>query len=174
MVVVHGWAGLAIQASFLGVDRPDPLLAAQPRDLVLARGDALAGELVGDEPVPERRIGATLPGASWQRCRTHYAANLMSVTPKASWPWVKTLLHSVYNQPDQNSVHEQFDRVLDALPRSCPRSSTTSSKPAPTRSLRRSGDRSGRATRKNASTARTTRPHRPSSTWSASSRTEAP
>src|SRR6195952_5226278 len=30
-------------------------------------------------------IGATLPGASWQRCRTHYAANLMSATPKASW-----------------------------------------------------------------------------------------
>src|SRR5271166_3115174 len=43
-------------------------------------------------------IGATLPGASWQRCRTHYAANLMSVTPKASWPWVKTMLHSVYDQ----------------------------------------------------------------------------
>jgi len=39
-------------------------------------------------------IGATLPGASWQRCRTHYAANLMSATPKASWPWVRTLLHS--------------------------------------------------------------------------------
>ena len=35
-------------------------------------------------------IGATLPGASWQRCRTHYAANLMAATPKASWPWVKT------------------------------------------------------------------------------------
>src|SRR3954466_9397759 len=30
-------------------------------------------------------VGATLPGASWQRCRTHYAANLMSVTPKSSW-----------------------------------------------------------------------------------------
>jgi transposase-like protein len=36
-------------------------------------------------------IGATLPGTGWQRCRTHYAANLMSATPKASWPWVKTL-----------------------------------------------------------------------------------
>ena len=23
-------------------------------------------------------VGATLPGAAWQRCRTHYAANLMS------------------------------------------------------------------------------------------------
>ena len=60
-------------------------------------------------------IGATLPGASWQRCRTHYAANLMSATPKASWPWVKTLLHSVYDQPDAKSVNEQYDRVLEAL-----------------------------------------------------------
>jgi transposase-like protein len=60
-------------------------------------------------------IGATLPGAAWQRCRTHYAANLMSVTPKASWPWVKTLLHSVYDQPDAASVHTQFDRLVDAV-----------------------------------------------------------
>jgi putative transposase len=60
-------------------------------------------------------IGATLPGAGWQRCRTHYAANLMAVTPKSSWPWVRALLHSVYDQPDAASVHAQFDRVLDAL-----------------------------------------------------------
>src|SRR5205823_176967 len=44
-----------------------------------------------------------------------YAANLMSVTPKSSWPWVKALLHSVYDQPDASSVHAQFDRVVDAL-----------------------------------------------------------
>jgi putative transposase len=60
-------------------------------------------------------IGATLPGASWQRCRTHYAANLMAAAPKASWPWVRALLHSVYDQPDATSVHAQFDRVLDAV-----------------------------------------------------------
>jgi len=60
-------------------------------------------------------IGATLPGASWQRCRTHYAANLMSVTPKSSWGWVKALLHSVYDQPDAAAVHAQFDRIVDAL-----------------------------------------------------------
>ncbi len=60
-------------------------------------------------------VGATLPGASWQRCRTHYAANLMGVTPKRSWGWVKALLHSVYDQPDAASVHAQFDRILDAL-----------------------------------------------------------
>jgi transposase-like protein len=60
-------------------------------------------------------IEATLPGASWQRCRTHYAANLMSATPKASWGWVKALLHSIYDQPDADAVHAQFDRVVDAL-----------------------------------------------------------
>lgn len=65
-------------------------------------------------------IGATLPGATWQRCRTHYAANLMSATPKTSWPWVKTLLHSVYDQPDKDAVHAQFDRVLNALEEKLP------------------------------------------------------
>ena len=60
-------------------------------------------------------ISATLPGAAWQRCRTHYAANLMSATPKSSWGWVKALLHSVYDQPDTDAVHAQFDRVVDAL-----------------------------------------------------------
>jgi putative transposase len=66
-------------------------------------------------------IGATLPGAGWQRCRTHYAANLMAVCPKSSWPWVRALLHSVYDQPDAASVHAQFDRVLDALGDKLPR-----------------------------------------------------
>jgi putative transposase len=60
-------------------------------------------------------IGATLPGAAWQRCRTHYATNLMAITPKASWPWVRALLHSVYDQPDSDSVAAQYDRIVDAL-----------------------------------------------------------
>ncbi len=67
-------------------------------------------------------IGATLPGTAWQRCRTHYAANLMAVTPKSSWPWVKTLLQTVFDQPDAPSVHAQFDRVLAALEHKLPRS----------------------------------------------------
>ena len=65
-------------------------------------------------------VGATLPGAAWQRCRTHYAANLMSATPKSSWGWVKALLHSIYDQPDAEAVHAQFDRVVDALAEKLP------------------------------------------------------
>lgn len=58
-------------------------------------------------------IAANLPGAVWQRCHTHYAANLMSITPKSLWPAVKAMLHSVYDQPDADAVHAQFDRLLD-------------------------------------------------------------
>jgi putative transposase len=39
----------------------------------------------------------------------------MSATPKSAWGWVKALLHSVYDQPDAEAVHAQFDRVLDTL-----------------------------------------------------------
>jgi putative transposase len=98
-------------AGWLGFFRD--LVARGPRGVKLVTGDAHAGLVAA--------IGATLPGASWQRYRTHYSANLMSATPKASWPWVKTLLHSVYDQPDAVSVHAQFDRVLDALAEKLPK-----------------------------------------------------
>jgi len=68
-------------------------------------------------------IAANLPGVAWQRCRTHYAANLMSVTPKSMWPAVKAMLHSVYDQPDGKAVHAQFERLIDyvqdRLPEAC-------------------------------------------------------
>jgi transposase-like protein len=90
------------------------------RDLV-ARGLTGVGLVTSDAHAGlVSAIGATLPAASWQRCRTHYAANLMAVTPKSAWGWVKALLHSVYDQPDADAVHAQFDRVLDALAEKLP------------------------------------------------------
>ena len=65
-------------------------------------------------------IAAKLPGETWQRCRTHYAANLMGITPKNMWPAVKAMLHSVYDQPDAASVHAQFDRLLDYVSEKLP------------------------------------------------------
>jgi len=60
-------------------------------------------------------IAANLLGATWQRCRTHYAANLMSVCPKTAWPGVKAMLHSVYDQPEAKAVNAQYDKMLDTL-----------------------------------------------------------
>jgi transposase-like protein len=65
-------------------------------------------------------IAANLPGASWQRCRTHYSANLMSICPKSMWPAVKAMLHSVYDQPDAAAVHAQFDRLIDYVTEKLP------------------------------------------------------
>src|SRR4051794_23056621 len=52
-------------------------------------------------------------GASWQRCRTHYTANLMSICPKHAWGGVKAMLHSVFDQIDADAVHAQYDKLLD-------------------------------------------------------------
>ncbi len=66
-------------------------------------------------------IGATLPGATWQRCRTHYTVNLMAICPKASWPGVRAMLHSVFDQPDAKSVHAQFDRLVETVAEQLPK-----------------------------------------------------
>src|SRR5919205_737666 len=60
-------------------------------------------------------IGAALPGAAWQRCRTHYLRNLLTKVPKSAQPWVATLVRTIFDQPDAEQVHAQFDRVVDAL-----------------------------------------------------------
>jgi putative transposase len=60
-------------------------------------------------------VEATLPGAGWQRCRTHYARNLACRVPKSAQPWVLTLLRTIFDQPDAAQVHAQFGRVVDAL-----------------------------------------------------------
>jgi putative transposase len=65
-------------------------------------------------------LGATMGGASWQRCRTHYAANLMAICPKHAWGGVKAMLHSVYDQPDAKAVHAQFDKLLEAVAEKLP------------------------------------------------------
>jgi transposase-like protein len=60
-------------------------------------------------------IASTLPGAAWQRCRTHFARNLSTKVPKSAQPWVLTLLRTVFEQSDKAEVRAQFDRVVDAL-----------------------------------------------------------
>ena len=60
-------------------------------------------------------IGAALPGASWQRCRTHYLRNLLAKVPKSAQPWVATLVRTVFDQPDADAVHAQYTRVVATI-----------------------------------------------------------
>jgi putative transposase len=60
-------------------------------------------------------IGSALPGAAWQRCRTHYLRNLLSRVPKSAQPHVATQVRTIFDQADAAAVHTQFDRVVAAL-----------------------------------------------------------
>jgi len=60
-------------------------------------------------------VGAVLPGATWQRCRTHFARNLATRVPKASQGMVGTLVRTIFEQPDHDSVWAQHARVVDQL-----------------------------------------------------------
>jgi transposase-like protein len=60
-------------------------------------------------------IASTLPGSSWQRCRTHFLRNLLAKVPKSAGPFVATLVRSIFAQPDAAAVSAQFDRVVEQL-----------------------------------------------------------
>jgi putative transposase len=60
-------------------------------------------------------IAQVLSDASWQRCRTHFMANLASRVPKVSWPMVATLVRSIFEQPDRDATWAQLGDVVDKL-----------------------------------------------------------
>jgi len=60
-------------------------------------------------------IAAALPGAAWQRCRTHYHRNLLARVPKTAQPWVSTLVRTIFEQPGPDSVRAQHAQVVAAL-----------------------------------------------------------
>ena len=83
------------------------LVARGLSGVVLVTSDAHAGLIAA--------VAATLPGASWQRCRTHYLRDLLTKVTKSSQPWVATLVRTIFDQPDAAEVHAQFGRVVTAL-----------------------------------------------------------
>ena len=60
-------------------------------------------------------IAATLSGAAWQRCRTHFMRNLLTRVPKSAQSFVATMVRTIFAQPDAETVHEQYRRIVDQL-----------------------------------------------------------
>ncbi len=80
---------------------------------LVARG--LAGvKLVSSDAHPGLvdAIAATLPGASWQRCRTHFMRNLLTRVPKSAQSFVATMVRTIFAQPDAATVREQHGRIV--------------------------------------------------------------
>ena len=69
-------------------------------------------------------IATTLPGASWQRCRTHFMRNLLTRVPKSAQSFVATMVRTIFAQPDAATVHEQHDRIVSQLEARFPEAAT--------------------------------------------------
>ena len=60
-------------------------------------------------------IAAVFSGASWQRCRTHFARNLLTKVPKNAQSMVATVVRSIFEQPSAEEVWAQHARVVEQL-----------------------------------------------------------
>ena len=83
---------------------------------LVARG--LAGvKLVSSDAHPGLvdAIAATLPGAAWQRCRSHFMRNLLTRVPKSAQSFVATMVRTIFAQPDAATVHDQHARIVAQL-----------------------------------------------------------
>ena len=60
-------------------------------------------------------VAAVLPGAVWQRCRTHFMRNLLSRVPKSAHGLVAPLVRSIFDQPDHDSAWAQHGRIVEQL-----------------------------------------------------------
>ena len=108
---------------------PDPAPSAQlPVGPRAATGPAFLPGRTGAGPLgaisPSRRvelvtsdahqglknaIAAVFAGASWQRCRTHFMANLLTRVPKRAQPGVATMVRTIYQQLSPAEVHGQLN-----------------------------------------------------------------
>jgi transposase-like protein len=69
-------------------------------------------------------IRTACPGASWQRCRTHFMTNLLAKVPKSAQALVATLVRSIFLQPDAESVWDRFWVVVEKLEERFPEAAT--------------------------------------------------
>lgn len=60
-------------------------------------------------------IDAVLPGAAWQRCRTHFMRNLLTRVPKIAQPFVADMVRTIFAQPSGPEVAAQLARVVAQL-----------------------------------------------------------
>mgnify|MGYP003362286430 FL=1 len=87
-----------------GLKVPSP---HDPEGVVLVTSDAHAGIRAA--------VRAILPGASWQRCRVHFARNITSRLGSARSKPVNALVSTIFAQTSQEAVIAQYKHVIDSL-----------------------------------------------------------
>jgi putative transposase len=60
-------------------------------------------------------IAAVLPGAAWQRCRTHFMRNLLGKTPKSGHALVAPMVRQIFDAPTAEDAYDLHRRVVAKL-----------------------------------------------------------
>jgi putative transposase len=60
-------------------------------------------------------ITKSFQGASHQRCRVHFARNLLSLVPRSHTDMVAAVFRTIFAQPDADAVSSTWDQVRDQL-----------------------------------------------------------
>ena len=60
-------------------------------------------------------------GSSWQRCRVHFARNLLARVPKGDQEMVAAAFRSIFAQTDPDKLAARYDEVTDALAERLPK-----------------------------------------------------
>ena len=68
----------------------------------------------------QKPITRCCQGSSWQRCRVHFARNLLANVPKVSQDIVAAALRSVFVQAEAEAVEQQWDQVITMLTEKLP------------------------------------------------------
>jgi transposase-like protein len=86
---------------------------------LVARGLAGVALVTSDAHAGLREaIAAVLPGAAWQRCRTHFMRNLLTRVPRSAQPFVATMVRTIFTQPDARTTrHQHAVAVAELTPR---------------------------------------------------------
>lgn len=85
------------------------------RDLVVRGLAGVKLAISDDHQGLKSALASELPGAAWQRCRTHFMRNLLTRVPKSAQDLVATLVRSIFAQPDAKEVWAQHGRVVEQL-----------------------------------------------------------
>jgi putative transposase len=62
-----------------------------------------------------------LQGAAHQRCRVHFARNLLALIPKSHKDMVAALFRTIFAQPDRDAVSQVWEEVRDQLVKTFPK-----------------------------------------------------
>jgi putative transposase len=62
-----------------------------------------------------KAIKRSFQGASWQRCRVHFARNVLAKVPKGSADMAAAALRTVFVHPDPTELSAAWDRVTDTF-----------------------------------------------------------